>query len=361
MLLLAVGLLYGYGRLVVAPPSSQEAAASPPPPGPSGATGRPTGLVQAGNSKSTCVYVRELNFDLSSSLAQVDRATGIHYSCLETFENGEVTWAQWVDPWVTKPAYDYASWLRARPRTRTVVLTISLVPDAVAETPSWRATCASGAYRGYARALARRLVATGFRYSVIRLGPEMNGTWYLDSIGSSPTQWHQWATCYAQIVSAMRSVPGEDFLFDWNVNAGYLPIPLADYYPGNAYVNIVGVDAYDTAPSASLPPPSPSRWRALSSEPLGLLSVARFAAVHGKPLSIPEWGTQANVGDDGLYVAEMARLILTHDVAYQSWFDSGSDGVLPLTSSAAPRSLAAYVAAFGPSSAIAAYQQRVDG
>lgn len=298
--------------------------------------------------------------DLATALTAVDSATGIHYTCLETFENADPTWGAWVDPWVTKPQYGYTGWLAADPRGRTVVLTFNLVPDTVAETPGWRTACAGGAYRAYARRLAARLVATGFQYSVIRLGPEMNGTWYRDSIGSTPAQWLHWAGCYAQIVSAMRSVRGQAFLFDWNVNASVLPIPFAAYYPGDAYVDIVGVDAYDSSASA-MPPPSPSRWRSLSSEPFGLLSLARFAAAHGKPLSIPEWGTVASVGDDGLYVREMARVVLNHDVAYQSWFDSGTGGILPLSAQAAPHSLASYVASFGPASAIAAYERRLTG
>ena len=35
------------------------------------------------------------------------------------------------------------------------------------------------------------------------------------------------------------SVSSAHFLFDWNVNARYRDIPLADYYPGNAYVDMV--------------------------------------------------------------------------------------------------------------------------
>ncbi|MCU1495351.1 MAG: hypothetical protein JWO62_3115 [Acidimicrobiaceae bacterium] len=329
---------------------------------PSGGTlVRSPGVVQAGNSKTTCVDISFKNYNLPTSLAPVERATGIHYNCLETFSNADVNWGAWVDPWVTRRGYGFAKWLARDPRDRTVIITQSLVPDQVAATPDWRIQCAAGAFRTYGRQLASRLIARGFQYSVIRLGPEMNGDWYYDSIGPNPSGWSSWAKCFAQTVKAMRSVRGAHFLFDWNVNAGYQDIPLTRYYPGNAYVDIVGIDNYDASGVRSLPPiSSPKRWQLLASEKLGLYALERFARAHGKPLSIPEWGTVSTSqgGDDGTYVADMGTFIARHDVAYESWFDPGGDGILTLDANVAPRSLAAYVTAFGPKSAIARYQMR---
>ena len=53
---------------------------------------------------------------------------------------------------------------------------------------------------------------------------------------------------FDQIVTAMRSVAGEKFQFVWNPDVGAFAeagynVTLA--YPGNAYVNVIGVDAYD--------------------------------------------------------------------------------------------------------------------
>ena len=307
---------------------------------------RPPALVQAGPSRTACIYA-----GLDSTLATAERATGISYRCVETFSDAEPTWADWVSPWVTHAQYGYVGWLAAAPTRRTVILTQNVVPDSAAANPDWRAEGAAGRFDKYARQLAENLVATGFGYSVIRLGHEMNGTWYNDTIGNNATQWRQWAEYFAQIVRTMRAVPGAHFLFDWNVNAGYRDIPLADYYPGNAFVDIVGIDLYDASASGPLPPPSsPYRWLALASEPLGIDDVYAFAVRHHKPLSIPEWGTLSSSGngDDGSYVAHIGSFVASHDVAYQSWFDAGSDNVLTLSGSDAPRSLAAYVRAFGP-------------
>jgi beta-mannanase len=186
------------------------------------------------------------------------------------------------------------------------------------------------------------MIAAGFGYSVIRLGAEMNGTWEIGSLGDNKTKWQQWGKCFAQEVTAMRSFPSAHFLFDWNVNARHRDIPLADYYPGNAYVDIVGISLYDEG--SRLPPVgSPARWKALASEPMGLNEVYAFAAKHHKPLSVPEWGTVIRQGDDGNYVANVGDFVASHDVAYQSWFNAGNGNVYPLNPTAAPNSVAAYI------------------
>jgi O-antigen/teichoic acid export membrane protein/glycosyltransferase involved in cell wall biosynthesis len=298
--------------------------------------------IQAGDTKVRCIYTK-----LGAPLRQAERATGLTYNCLETFSDADPTWAAWSKPWLTNPVYGYVSWQAASPTGRQLILTQNLIPDSLAGDPDWAARCAGGAYDSYATQLARNLVKAGFGYSVIRLGPEMNGTWNVGSLGSTPAAWKDWAQCFAHEVRAMRAVPGSHLLFDWNVNANYRSIPLADFYPGNAYVDIIGIDFYDTSGQPLPPVGNPGRWNALSRQPDSLMDVAAFAAAHHKPLSFPEWATVTSQGDDAAYVTSMGAFIDRHDVAFQSWFDAGDNGILQLSPDHAPRSLHAYIKAFG--------------
>ena len=50
----------------------------------------------------------------------------------------------------------------------------------------------------------------------------------------------------------MRSVPGTRFLFVWNPNACTTDLPLDDWYPGNSYVDIIGMDVYDSDCSSQM-------------------------------------------------------------------------------------------------------------
>ena len=165
------------------------------------------------------------------------------------------------------------------------------------------------------------------------------------TIGTDPSQYGDWAEYWANIVRAMRAVPGAHFLFDWTVNQYYRPIPFDQWYPGNDVVDIIGIDAYDSGITDSSLTPD-ERWQKLSNEPDGLNALAAFAAAHNKPMSIPEWGLmqvgpKGGAGDDPTYVKGLASFIATHPVVYNSYFlKPVGNAVIPLTS--APLSLAAY-------------------
>jgi hypothetical protein len=302
----------------------------------------PQTSIQAGNSKTNCI-----DAPVGAALTKADQATGIKFNCIETFSNADPAWSDWVSPWVTHNGYGYNTWLAADPAGRQIVLTQNLIPTSAASDSNWAAHCAAGNYNTHATQLATNLVKSGFSHSVIRLGAEMNGTWNTGSLGTTVASWKQWGQCFAQEVKTMRAVPGTHLLFDWNVNANYRNIPLADFYPGNGYVNIIGIDAYDSS-GISLPAVgSSSRWAALAGEPEGLNALKAFAAANGKPLSIPEWGTVTTQGDDGNYVTHMGAFVKANNVAYQSWFDAGDNNIFQLDQSTAPASLKAYVKAFG--------------
>jgi beta-mannanase len=184
--------------------------------------------------------------------------------------------------------------------------------------------------------------------AVIRLGHEMNGTWYHDSLGNDPRQYRDWAIYWARIVQAMRSVRGAHFLFDWNVNAGYRDIPFDAYYPGNDVVDVIGVDIYDSDVPGQPEDPA-ARWASLYREPGGLAQIVAFARAHGKPLSFPEWGLTSTAtgggGDDPAYVRGIATAITRNPVVYQSYFNSPSGDVVLLQD--APDSLRVWQEYFG--------------
>ena len=139
------------------------------------------------------------------------------------------------------------------------------------------------------------------------------------------------------------AVHGSHFLFDWTVNAGYEDIAFSDYYPGNAVVDIVGVDAYDSLVDGQQVPAGRRRWHLLSHEPGGLEQLVQFAKARGKALSVPEWGEvapPAGAGDDPYYMKQMARLFRKDHVVYESYFDEDDGGTLRLGQ--VPKSLAVY-------------------
>jgi len=282
-------------------------------------------------------------------LASWSQLFGRRVNCSVSFIDAAPTWQTWDDPWIigyrqNMPQFDWVDWYDKGRHGRHLILTQTLIPSDL-EGTDWLPSGAAGAFEPYARVLARNLISAGMGNVVIRLGHEANGTWYGDSVPDTPQGDAQWVHFWDNTVRAMRSVPGAHFLFDWTVNAGVRPISLQSFYPGNKFVDVIGVDAYDSLPS----PTKANRVTTLLHEPDGLLAIQAFGRQHHKPLSIPEWGIGPSgqggaAGDDPAYVNAIARIAGGGNVLYQAYFVGGAEGP---ALRASPRSLNAYKRAFG--------------
>jgi Glycosyl hydrolase family 26 len=270
-------------------------------------------------------------------------------SCLGLYNEGASTWAQWDGPWVAGQAgAGYSSWVAEAPASRDLVIAQDLIPSGLADINdplSWEQSCAAGDYDSYATTFATSLVAAGLENSVIRLGPEMNGPWENDYVGTTTQEQNLWATCFANEVTAMRKAPGEHLLIDWNTNACTTPIPYANYYPGNAYVDILGLDLYNAGCDA---PNTALTFSQLASESYGLNSFEAFAAAQGKPMSFPEWGlTSQPAGDNPAYIAGMASTVANGNFAFEEYFDVLDGGTMLLDGGNTPLSDTAFQKDFG--------------
>ncbi|MGA2519715.1 MAG: glycosyl hydrolase [Acidimicrobiales bacterium] len=161
--------------------------------------------------------------------------------------------------------------------------------------------------------LARHLVSGGQSNAIVRVGWEWSAPFF--SWGPQNTTPAQYVRAFRDIVTTMRSVPGQHFSFDWCANSGSTPSdgPYAASYPGNAYVDYIGTDQYDN-PGTS--------WAQALDDTAGLAYTVRFAKAHGKRVSIPEWGL--NGGDDPQFIDLMHGFITNpaNDVAYSSYFSA---------------------------------------
>ena len=313
--------------------------------------------ITTGPSRSQCAY---LNFS-DTSLAALQTAVNSFQSdttstltCLSAYMSGAPTWTQWEQPWVTDPQYGYAPWVAEAPQTRQLVLQVDLIPTSlenVSNPLSWEQSCANGDFNAYATQLGANLVAAGLQNSVLRLGAEMNGTWEADFIGTTTQEQNLWATCFQNEVTALRQATGEHFLIDWDPNACKGAYPYANYYPGNSYVDIVGLDFYDldcTTPTKSV------TFTQLANETYGLTAFEAFAAAQGKPMSFPEWGLSiVPTGDDPAYINGMGSTIANGDFSFETLFmGGGTNPRVPPLGSTTPLSLVAFQNWFGPPSTI---------
>ncbi len=148
------------------------------------------------------------------------------------------------------------------------------------------ATGATGAYDRYFADVARAMVAAGQGSSIIRLGWEFNGIWFPWGADGHATQFIAY---WRHIVTTMRSVPGAHFTFEWNPSRGDLGVGnLAGFYPGDKYVDYVGLDVFDVEWQSY--PGSKAEFAHIESGPYGLNWLAAFSKKHNKPMVFPEWG-----------------------------------------------------------------------
>ncbi|MGZ4386734.1 MAG: NPCBM/NEW2 domain-containing protein [Gaiellaceae bacterium] len=213
---------------------------------------------------------------------------------------------------------------------------------------------ASGAYNGHFKTLAQNLVAAGQGDAILRLGWEFGGGWYAWAVKTTADA-SNYAAYWRQIVTTMKSV-APSLRFDWNPIWGWQQVDPALAYPGDAYVDTIGIDVYDQSWIPSYTDPV-ARWNDALTAQWGLQWHRDFAAAHGKPMSFPEWGLAIRSdghggGDAPYFIQQMAAWIAQNNVAYHIYFEVDvSDGQHMLTDSEFSQSSAAFTSLFGTGAA----------
>jgi hypothetical protein len=198
---------------------------------------------------------------------------------------------------------------------------------------------ANGDYNHHFQVLATELAKRGLGNSILRIGWEMNGGWYTDRASDDPKAWAEY---FRQIVTTMRAVPGaEKLVFCWNPATQWLQFPAETAWPGDEYVDVVGIDVYDQSwAKGTYPIPKDAsdadrlarqmkawdQWNYNGDH--GMVFWSRFAADHHKPLAICEWGicnrTDGHGGmDDPYFVQQMYQFIMDpkNNVIFHCYFD----------------------------------------
>jgi hypothetical protein len=260
-------------------------------------------------------------------------------------------YSNWSD--VVDDSWLLGAWQGFQQQGGTVVLSVPLLVDSPVGT---FAQGAAGAYDSNWKRLGQELVSSGDGSDILRLGWEFNQSasfpWRLSATNSAMGG-AAFIAYWRRVVTILRSTPGSHFKFDWTVlpGAGEAGTPdAAGAYPGDDYVDYVGVDVYDVGWAADGSPinDAAARWQQIANQNEGLNWWASFAKDHGKQLSIPEWGIETwaghnGGGDDPYFIEQMYNWMKANRPAYESYWDS--DASL-LSASNAPKSMAEYKALY---------------
>jgi hypothetical protein len=243
---------------------------------------------------------------------------------------------------IESPTWWTSGWART---DYQVEYSVAMIPD----TGGTLQAGARGDYNSHFLALAKNLVANGQADATVRLGWEFNGGWYKWSAKSDPAAF---AAYWRQIVNTMRTVPGQSFKFDWCPSIGSSGWDGARAYPGDAYVDYIGMDFYDQSWISGWQDPV-KRWDSYMNMPYGLKWHRDFAAAHGKQMTYPEWGLAIRDdghggGDNPYFIQQMHDWIAANNVAFHSYFEfDRADGEHSLMSGAFPRAADKFQQVFG--------------
>ncbi|GGN06933.1 hypothetical protein FHR83_002370 [Actinoplanes campanulatus] len=199
-----------------------------------------------------------------------------------------------------------------------LVISQALVPD---RGENLAADCAAGKHDQNWRDFGALMVRHGRGDSIVRLGWEMN----------EPTMaWRglnatDYIACYRKAAGALRSA-NPQVVLDWTINAHNTPADLCgglstNCYPGDEYVDIIGIDNYDHHPWS----PTKADFDRTAAAPEGLNWLFDFAREHGKLFSVGEWGVMptADAGKDNPeFIRWMHAWFAEHApyLAYEAYF-----------------------------------------
>lgn len=217
--------------------------------------------------------------------------------------------------------------------------------------------CAAGEFDAYVRGAADIMRTRGVTNPLIRVGWEPNGS-YPWSLGRRPAQWPGYNACFQRQATLFREeLP--DSLIIWDIRRDtpktitYSPL---SFYPGDAYVDIVGLMLYDRWPIH----PDQAAWdsslRLLKfGHPKGLDLWYEFATqVAKKPFALTEWAVSNNSNDprsfdNPFFITKVFEWLQARKemLAYESYFNC-TGGYLISAPTQNPLSSAEYARLYRP-------------
>lgn len=176
---------------------------------------------------------------------------------------------------------------------------------------------AAGAYDGYIRDFARGLASAGHRV-LLRFDHEMNGNWYGWDPGVDGNTAADYVAAWRHVHDLFAAAGASNVAFVWAPNVAYPgSASLAGLYPGDGYVDEIGVDGYNWGPldGHSWQPPAQLFGPTLQA----------LARLSSRPVLITEVGCTPVGGDKAAWIAAFFGWIATSPARGFIWFDADKE------------------------------------
>lgn len=174
---------------------------------------------------------------------------------------------------------------------------------------------AGGAYDPYIRRWARGIRAWG-KPLLLRFAHEMNGDWYPWAEAANGNAAGDYVKAWRHVHRIFRSVGTRNVKWVWSPNVAYPgSTPLAGLYPGDRYVDWVGVDGYNWGTSQP-----GKRWQ--SFQELFDPTLAEVSRITDKPVMLAEVASSELGGDKAAWITDFfAALKRRPQIRAFAWFN----------------------------------------
>lgn len=173
----------------------------------------------------------------------------------------------------------------------------------------------AGRHDAYLKRWATQIRSWG-KPLVIRFAHEMNGDWYPWAEGVNSNGAGDHAAAWRHVVGVFRRAKVTNVTWSWSANVPYPgSTPLSSLYPGDAYVDRVGLDGYNFGTTQSW-----STWQSFGD--LFGPGVAELRALTSRPLRVDETGAPEGAGGDkAAWITDMWAWLGVHpEVRGVTWF-----------------------------------------
>jgi mannan endo-1,4-beta-mannosidase len=233
------------------------------------------------------------------SLRQFDRESGTNAKIAMYYQDWNPNWStallnpKIVDPIYASGAVPMISWTPFRssgnPRRQPAYQLRRIV---------------AGAFDPYLRRAALEAASSG-RPVLVNLAPEMNGSWFNYGAGINGNTPQLYKAMWRHVVSIFREAGAENVRWVWspNVYGNGRIRPFAPFYPGDEWVDVVGLDGYNWGHSWK------TAWEGF--DHIFQPSYAAMERLTRKPLIISETACAERGGNKASWITNMGRLLLT--------------------------------------------------
>jgi hypothetical protein len=254
-----------------------------------------------------------------------------------------VHWLKWE--WLTAPGLASSIdgktlvrvWEMVQDWNGLVVLSMSMAgPDDLsqAEYDAAMVSCARGEFDAEWRTFASNATTAGRtgKDTVLSLAHEFNGTWF--PWNPATVGQETWTACWRNVYTAIKSA--SDLQIIWVMSASSVTTKGGDYavntawdaYPGDAYVDIIGVNRYDFTMLGSR---DQTDWKKTCANTQDLCFAADYARKHNKKLGVPEWSVERGefgYSDNPNFIDFMHKFFVDNQdvLAFENNFNNGGLG-----------------------------------